>query len=448
MNCKYELNLFSFHDHTGIAAHLEKMAARGWLLEKAGLLWRYAKCEPRTVHYAVTYLWEPSQFSGPSEKELHFRDLCAQAGWEFVARWGEMLIFRNFYTNPVPLETEPTVQVDTVQKTMKWRLLSLFILSFYAFTLLRYQLLLFSFDPVRNVLLNQSRILQMILSVVFIFLPLREILSYFLWHRRAKAAAKEGRFLPTSGRRWSYALVYLLLAAELAFLFYSMELRGRLEFLGVLAAIFVMKKAYHLLKRRQAARNTQPRQAALTWAIFTGAFGLFLLVIFSLNGTLDNWLRGADSVDHGGYFTTYIYHDELPLYMGDLVEVDNDDYSNEMDVNHSLTMTETDVTIRRTKYSDDYPTSLEYTVWTSQSDSALDMMLQSRMDWYTGRTDKEYSFQAIDMEGASEAWQLYEYASRRNHYFFRFSDRVIELSMTFTPDETQMATAMEKLLAI
>ena len=75
-------------------------------------------------------------------------------------------------------------------------------------------------------------------------------------------------------------------------------------------------------------------------------------------------------------------------------------------------------------------------------------MIQSRMDWYTGRTDKKYSFQAIDMEGASEAWQLYEYASRRNHYFFRFSDRVIELSMTFTPDEAQMATAMEKLLAI
>ena len=29
---KYRVELYSLYDHTGIAAHLEKMAAKGWLL--------------------------------------------------------------------------------------------------------------------------------------------------------------------------------------------------------------------------------------------------------------------------------------------------------------------------------------------------------------------------------------------------------------------------------
>lgn len=35
---KHELMLYSFYDFTGLASHLEAMAAKGWLAEKIGVL--------------------------------------------------------------------------------------------------------------------------------------------------------------------------------------------------------------------------------------------------------------------------------------------------------------------------------------------------------------------------------------------------------------------------
>lgn len=52
---RYWPEQFLYYDGEGIARHLEKMAARGWRLEKIGALtWRYGRMEPAGVHYAVT----------------------------------------------------------------------------------------------------------------------------------------------------------------------------------------------------------------------------------------------------------------------------------------------------------------------------------------------------------------------------------------------------------
>lgn len=40
---------FSYYDHTGLEAHLERMAERGWLLEKIGnFTWHYRRIEPKS----------------------------------------------------------------------------------------------------------------------------------------------------------------------------------------------------------------------------------------------------------------------------------------------------------------------------------------------------------------------------------------------------------------
>ena len=39
---KHELMLYSFYDFTGLASHLETMAAKGWLAEKNRGFWESA----------------------------------------------------------------------------------------------------------------------------------------------------------------------------------------------------------------------------------------------------------------------------------------------------------------------------------------------------------------------------------------------------------------------
>ena len=136
---KYESLLFySYYDRSGIARHLEEMAARGWMLDKLGSWsWRYRQTEPRALHFAVTYFPSASQFDPhPSEGQETLWDFCAAAGWELAASVAQIQIFYNEQEDPVPIETDPAVEFDTMNRSMKrgflssyWALLALSLLE-------------------------------------------------------------------------------------------------------------------------------------------------------------------------------------------------------------------------------------------------------------------------------------------------------------------------------
>ena len=388
MKTKRELNLYSFHDHTGIARHLEKMALKGWLLEKTGLLWRYVQCEPKTIHYAVTYFPGSSQFSEPEEKELMFRDLCAQAGWEFVTQWGQMLIFRSFYATPVPLDTEPQVQVETIHKGMKGGHLS-HLIQTLIWALIFYGRLHLMGDVVGYLtfLASNLYLLLILLVTVSLGINLWELISYYRWRKRAKAAAKEGQFLPTSGRRWPHVLENV---------------------------------------------TTLLLLACLVWLLFAPSDS-----------------RGVDYPDDQydwGPFHYSIYHDEMPLYMDDLILVPKADYSNHLEETSSPLLRKTTGKIelrydRRDR--NDAPRELEYTLWTTWSSGILDLAETDELKnvW----KGEHYAPITADF-GAESVWQFYQDGTPKNQYLLRFEDRVIEIRFTFAPTHEQIALAAQKLL--
>lgn len=54
-NQKYRIETFSFYDHSGIEAHLSRMARKGWMIQSiSNGFWTYRKAEPRNLHFAVT----------------------------------------------------------------------------------------------------------------------------------------------------------------------------------------------------------------------------------------------------------------------------------------------------------------------------------------------------------------------------------------------------------
>ena len=69
---------FTFHDRTGIQYYLEKMALKGWMLDKiTKWSWHFRRIEPRRVHFAVSYFAKTSSFEPePPEELLRFRDFC------------------------------------------------------------------------------------------------------------------------------------------------------------------------------------------------------------------------------------------------------------------------------------------------------------------------------------------------------------------------------------
>lgn len=382
---KRELFLFSFHDHTGITQHLEKMVLKGWLLDRTGFFWKYRSCEPQSIRYAVTYFPDTEE---ASKKEALFRGLCQEAGWEFVTTYKEMQIFRSSLPYPVPLDTEPMVQVETIHKGMKGGYLNhLFWTLFYP--LIFYFRLYLAGDVTGYLpfLASTPYLLSILGITVYFVVNLWELITYYRWRRRAKAAAREGQFLPTTDRRWPHV-------AE----------RG--TFLVLLVC--------------------------LIWA----------LVLYFAPRSEDY----PDNKYDMGPLHYAIYYDEMPLYMNDLADVPGENYSNKLEKSRSpfLGRTQGSIELRydRRQGNDD-PRELDYTVWSSRFDPLLDLAQEeeqnSRWNWGT--------YQSIpSAAGAQAAWQLYEDGAPQEQYLLRFEDRVIEIEFSFSPTPEQMATAIKKLL--
>lgn len=112
---KRRMEFFSFYDHTGISAHLERMAERGWLLEKIGTLtWHYRRIEPKKLAFSVCYFAKASMYDPrPSAEQNMFYDLCAHTGWTLAAASAQMQVFYNERENPVPIDTDPALEVDS-----------------------------------------------------------------------------------------------------------------------------------------------------------------------------------------------------------------------------------------------------------------------------------------------------------------------------------------------
>ena len=112
---------WSYYDQEAIETMLEKMASQGWMLEKAGSIWwTFRKTEPRHLHFAVTYFPDASEFDpGPTDGQLTKEEFCGMDGWVLVTRWGAMQIFYNEQEDPVPLETDPMMQVENLSRSMR-----------------------------------------------------------------------------------------------------------------------------------------------------------------------------------------------------------------------------------------------------------------------------------------------------------------------------------------
>lgn len=118
---KRRFEMLSFYDHTGIEKRLIEMAEKGWLLKEINpLSWVYTRIEPKKLQFAVTYYPKASEFdSQPQEGQLIYQDYSEHNGWKFVCSSAQMQIFYSEEENPIPMETEPEIEVENIHKAAR-----------------------------------------------------------------------------------------------------------------------------------------------------------------------------------------------------------------------------------------------------------------------------------------------------------------------------------------
>ena len=454
---KRRLEVFAFFDHTGIQAHLEKMAAKGWMVEQPGTyLWRYRRVEPQTLRFAVTYFPAASEFDpGPTEGQQTYEDYCESAGWHLAARWGQMQIFYTAAQDPVPLETDARTQVDTVHRAMKRSFLQ-GMAAMVALGLFQvcFQLWRFWEDPV-DFLSTPSSLYALPTWLLFLGIELYELLFYFRWHRRAKALSEAtGEFLPIrTHRRLSLLLVVIVLLFFLsAFLGNARTtLFATLFWLAAFAIILLLTNtAKSALKGMRAPRAVTRAVTVIMSAVLTAALAGGMITL-NFRGVRSGCLEDRRLVETYEYrgMTWEVYQDDIPLRVEALMGTDYTRWSTEARISETVLVSFREYTQRPRMDALEEP-DLEYDIVEVKAPFLYGICKKSMLEryWFNDPVEYRSTYRLIDAApwGAAEAYQLYRYPdSPSERYLLCWPERIVEIRFDETPTTAQMALAGEIL---
>lgn len=457
---KREMLLFySYYDRTGLARHMERRAAQGWMLERFGKQSVvYRRTEPKRLRFAVTYFPAASQFDPhPSEQQERFWDLCAAAGWHLAASSAQMQIFYTEAPDPIPLETDPAVELETLHRALKRSFLGpyrvLLLLCLVQLALLVWQIVQSPID----VLSNAVRLLSGVSFLPLLLLTGVELARYGRWRRRARQAVEAGAPLPELRSARTLTLLVLgLIGLELVLMLavYSTS-RGMLLlllgcFLSFGLVFLLIHAAQQLLKRRHV-----PRAVNLAVTVVLALVLYFALMAALTAFTLkqgSGWLTGHSPVEtyeaHG--MTWQVHHDDIPLRIEDLTGLVSEDWSTTAEASRSPLLTYREYEQRaRLDAAEDLP-DLSYEIVEVHVPALYDLCKQDLLAQYWYNTPEEYRDNYLPIEpalwGAEEAYQLHSYDGTPSHsYLLCWEDRLVKVHFWWAPTPEQMALAGEVL---
>ena len=275
---KRRMENYSFYDRSGIAAHLESMAAKGWQLEHmTNLIWTYRRSAPQRLRYAVTYYPGGSAYDPePNPALAEFYELCEHEGWERVAGFAEMNIFVNRRENPTPLETDPAVELGVIERSVRRRLTRPYWIMLVVTALLAFLGLGNLFvDPVYALSGLYSVPAGLCLAFCAAALAV-ELVGYYRWRSRAREAAAHGESVETKSpcRAAQALLVCILVSLAFAALWIFIAGDNYARFICVLVLV-VNAVAFTLM---QTSVDRLKKHGSSKGRTFVVSFALVLVV--------------------------------------------------------------------------------------------------------------------------------------------------------------------------
>ncbi len=462
---KRTLEVFSFYDRSGLEKRLTQMAEKGWLLENIGsFLWTYRRIEPKKLTFCVCWFPKASAFDpGPSEEQQTFYDFCEHTGWVLAGSFGQMQVFYNENAAPIPIETDPVMEVDAIHRAAKRSSLPsqllLLVLALINGWLFVSRLL---DDPV-GVLASTANLFTGVCWMFLILLTAVECGSYLLWHHRAVKAAEQGEFLETKGHR-KLQIIFLTVAGLGALHYLVSILTSEDQPMMVIALLMfgvylpgvylVIYGIKALLKKKKA-----PAWVNRTVTILSALVVAFVLIGGITRGVLfgssRGWFAGKDETYEYLGHTFTAPQDNLPLTVEDLLDVHYDGYARKQTNHQSLLLAQYEAHQRPRFDADDFKEMphLEYTITLVKVPALYDLCKNALLaswdhDWMPDG-QKDYAI-PIDPApwSAEDAYQLANQAyGPESTFLLCYKDRLVEIDFGYGWDVTseQMSLVSEKL---
>ncbi|MDE6934856.1 MAG: DUF2812 domain-containing protein [Oscillospiraceae bacterium] len=449
---KKQINLYQINDCEAIAGHLEKMAAKGWLLEKVGNWgWTFRRAEPCQVRYCITFFPGASVFDpGPTGDQETYIDYCAAAGWEFVSSYGPAQYFRSTRPDPVPIETDEAAKLRAIHRSM-WKTLILgsLLLLFAQLINVPGRVRHFRWAPMSELSDSGTLGLWLMMAVLVVYL-VGSLADYFIWYFRSKRSVERGgACLPvhTRARLWASGVLLAACAAGIAGFVSELTRPGfgwilLYSFGGMALLLAVIFGVMNRMKRQGSARG-DTRAAYLVLTVVLAVAYSFGMVPFARHLSETGATERAPAYTYTKYgVERSIYLDELPVTLEELgFPVSAEDHcSYEAEVSRSPLARHTVCTQYALGEGSDLP-DLEYQVceipWGWLRDLCWDTLVHSG--------DGQFRAEDVAVEPAPEAaLSRARYGGRQ--YLLLFEDRIVVISGDWEMTAEQIRRAALPLL--
>ncbi len=451
---------FRFDRYKDVEIKLEKLAAKGLLLEECGpFLWTFRKGSPQNLKYTVTYFSEASLFNPDiTDKQQTYFDYAEAAGWHYVTEFNQMQIFCSDSDNPIPFETDEKEKFDNIRRCMKKSFLPSMVglILVFMFNLLvqfnSFQLNPIDFlsDPIR--LISFSMILGALIYNVY------SLLSYFIWCKRSERLIFRG-----GGCFENTNLVYRIV--DIIFMIFIFGSLGYflhylifeqswfalvLSILQMPILLIVFWSSINYLKKKKASAmiNKVISFTVLIVANFAYLACIMLLIMkFGVNTGNDSDYRTVVwPITSTSSHEYRLYSDDIPLTCEDLYSpIDYDYYSYEKEIASSFFLAKSNYR-QNALPAKDAPVEIEYDILEPQFDFVYHLAKNHLLEIPHWR--ENMSFETIDnnMFDTKEAYERYYENTPTGEYILFFEDKIIELNMEKLPTTKQISIIKEKLL--
>lgn len=453
-NKKRRLEYFSFYNHTGIEAHFTQMAEKGWLIENiSNLYWTYRRIEPRDIHFSVSYYPRASDFDpGPSQEQQTFHDFCAHTGWQLACTWHQMQVFYNEKEFPVPLDTDPVMEVDTLHRACKKNFLpSYYLMLALSFLMSAYFVAGIVLDPI-GLLSSSSRLVTQFAYLCLFLISVVELAAYFSWYRKAKQEAQNGIFVDTPStslfQKTMMVLVLMLLVWWFANLFAAddplLVWIAAVMLGGMFGVMLLVNGVKQGLKKAKVSRG-------LNRILTLVACFVFPTVLISIVLHVGILLNRSDWVDHS--FEKQV---SLPLSVSDFMDVNGAFYVETYNNNQTFLLGQ--VRVNTFPHWDEKDSTrlpdLQYTITTVKAPFLYDWcrkQMYRELD-ETDDTQIPVGYRQIYMPqdpapwGAKDVYRLYhEEGWYMDWYLLCYEDKIIDIRFDWEPTTDDMAIVNQKL---
>ncbi len=459
---KRRIETFQFYDPKGIEKHLQKMAAKGWMLDDiTSVFWVYKRIEPTTLHFNVAYFNSASDYDpSPSTEQCTFYDYCRDAGWQFVASQQVMQIFYSTKEDPTPIETEPRSSLQTIHQGFKKSVLyaNLALILYGIFQL--HLLYRYITSDLAVSLASYGTILSTCICLLLSILALLKIVGYGYWYFTAKKSIERENYydeqppLFSVFRRLDQALLVMILLVVLLFSFTSTWGVFIPISIGTIYIIYsIVIRIRGTLKNSSVSKHSnQVATGVITVLLSFVAIPLLIMTLTSIIGTTSEHNTYSYTTSSGNHVTYDIYDDTLPLEISDIYTSSYSMFSKEYNRIHSLLSTYIQGSQESIPFDSAGP-RLHYEVSILHIPSLITPVLDASVYEYETYMSPEellesgLSFVPIDPSPwkADDAYQSKDVNGFNNNYILRWGNRIAKIRTNFPLDSSMMDTIQKKL---